>query len=180
MRDESPIIVEPVTIPTTGRWAPTVGQETLDFLATVVPEASRPSIRDAAVSIVAKCIPPTGEPGQETGLVIGYVQSGKTMSFEMVTALAHDNGFQIVIVVAGIANPLLDQSTGRLRRDLRLDAVDRPRRWILFRNPSADGATVPAIRDVLDAWSDPGTPKGVQEHYIDNCSQKSPPSTKTN
>ena len=166
MADDNPIIVEPVPEPSKGRWTPVVGPETVDFLSTVVPEGSRDSVRDAAVSIIAKSVPPTGKAGQETGLVVGYVQSGKTMSFETVTALAHDNAFQIVVVVAGIANPLLDQSAGRLRRDLRLDDPDRARRWIQFQNPSAEDATVRAIRDVLDDWRDPNTPEEYKKTIL--------------
>jgi hypothetical protein len=166
MTNDNPIIVEPVAGPVGSRWAPVAGPETLDFLATVVPEASRDDVRDAAVSILSKSVPPTGELGQETGLVVGYVQSGKTMSFETVAALARDNAFQIVTVVAGIANPLLDQSTGRLRRDLRLDDPDRARRWIQFQNPSAEDATVQAIRDVLDDWRDPGTPEEYKKTVL--------------
>ncbi|WP_110648154.1 Z1 domain-containing protein [Salinicola peritrichatus] len=166
MTDDTPIIVEPVAAPAAGRWAPVAGPETLDFLSTVVPEASRDDVRDAAVSILSKSVPPTGEAGQETGLIVGYVQSGKTMSFETVAALARDNAFQIVIVVAGTANPLLDQSTGRLRRDLRLDEPDRARRWIQFQNPSADDATVQTIRDVLDDWRDPGTPEEYKKTVL--------------
>lgn len=166
MTDDNPIIVEPIAAPVAGRWAPVAGPETLDFLTTVVPEAGRDEVRDAAVSILSKSVPPTGEAGQETGLVVGYVQSGKTMSFETVAALARDNAFQIVIVVAGTANPLLNQSTGRLRRDLRLDEPDRARRWIQFQNPSADDATVQAIRDVLDDWRDPGTPEEYKKTVL--------------
>src|SRR5690625_3506609 len=166
MTDDNPIIVEPVAAPVAGRWAPVAGPETLDFLTTVVPEAGRDDVRDAAVSILSKSVPPTGEAGQETGLVVGYVQSGKTMSFETVAALARDNAFQIVIVVAGTANPLLNQSTGRLRRDLRLDEPGRARRWIQFQNPSADDATVQAIRDVLDDWRDPGTPEEYKKTVL--------------
>ena len=93
----------------------------------MVPEDSRDSVRDAAVSIIAKSVPPTGEVGQETGLIVGYVQSGKTMSFETVTALwLATTHFQIVIVVAGISLlPFFDQSTDRLCRDLRLDDPNR-------------------------------------------------------
>lgn len=166
MTDDNPIIIEPVPESARGQWAPVVGPETIDFLSAVVPEGSQDSVRDAAVSIIAKSVPPTGQAGQETGLVVGYVQSGKTMSFETVTALAHDNAFQIVIVVAGIANPLLDQSTSRLRRDLRLDDPDRPHRWIQLQNPSADDATVPAIRDVLDDWRDPDTPEEYKKTIL--------------
>ena len=77
MTDDNPIIVEAIPKLTVGRWTPATGPETLDFLSTVVPEGSRDSMRDAAASIIAKSIPPTGEPGRETGLVVGYVQSGQ-------------------------------------------------------------------------------------------------------
>jgi hypothetical protein len=50
-----------------------------------------------------------GGPGD--GAHCGYVQSGKTMSFETVAALARDNAYQVVIVVAGTSNPLFEQST---------------------------------------------------------------------
>lgn len=167
MTDDSPILVEPIPEgASAGNWAPVVGPEALDFLRIVVPEGSRESVRDAAVSILAKGVPATAEAGQETGLVIGYVQSGKTMSFETVAALARDNAIQIVIVVAGTANPLLEQSTGRLRRDLRLDEPERARRWIQFQNPNGDDATVQAIRDVLDDWRDSGTPEEYKKTVL--------------
>lgn len=50
---------------------------------------------------------------------MGQVQSGKTMSFTALIALAHENGFPLVIVLAGTKNILLSQTTDRLRRDLR-------------------------------------------------------------
>lgn len=91
---DDPIIVEPIREPETDApWRPMVGPEMLDFLQSAAPEGSRESIRDAAVSILSKAIPPNSEAGQETGLVVGYVQSGKTMSFEAVAALARDYGF---------------------------------------------------------------------------------------
>src|ERR1017187_10113314 len=104
-----------------GNWVPPVGPDGPDFMQSVVPERRRDSVREAAVSILAKGTPPTAGQGQETVLVVGYVQSGKTMSFETVAALARDNAFQMVIVIAGTSNPLFEQSTGRLRRDLRLE-----------------------------------------------------------
>ena len=58
----------------------------------------------------------------ETGIVIGYVQSGKTLSFTTLTALARDNNYQIVIVIAGVSTNLVNQSTKRLEDDLRLHA----------------------------------------------------------
>lgn len=139
-------------------WTPVIGPEVIDFLQSAAPEGSRESICEAAVSILSKGIPPFVEEGQETGLVVGYVQSGKTLSFETVAALARDNGFQMVIVLAGTSNPLLDQSAGRLRRDLGLDDPRHPRRWVQFQNPTNNDATLQAIRDVLEDWRDSSTP----------------------
>ena len=168
MADDDPLIVEPVPEEpgSTGHWRPTIGEEALDLLQTISPAESRSEILDAAMSILAHSIAPTADTGQETGLVVGYVQSGKTLSFETVAALARDNGFQIVIVVAGRSDPLLDQSTGRLRRDLRLDEPDRERRWIQFRNPRDNDATVQAIRDVLADWRDEGTPEEYRKTVL--------------
>jgi hypothetical protein len=158
MTDTGPIIVEPAA-DGTERWRVVVGQETFDFLASSVPEAARDNLSDAAVSIIGKGVPPTQEVGQETGLVVGYVQSGKTMSFEAVVALARDNGFPIVIVVTGSSRLLLGQSTGRLRQDLRLDDPRRARRWLPFLNPGDDDSTVQPIRDALAEWRDPRAPE---------------------
>ena len=166
MSDDDPIIIEPVGPAGGAAWAPAAGPETIDFLDSVVPEGSRHNVCDAAIAILGKGVPPTAATGQETGLVVGYVQSGKTMSFETVATLARDNGFQIVIVVAGTSNPLLEQSTGRLRRDLRLDEPDRERRWIQFQNPGTEDATVQAIRDVLNDWADPATPADYKKTVL--------------
>ncbi len=166
MTDNGPIIVEPAPDDAEQRWRVVVGQEMLDFLASSVPEPARDNISEAAVSIIGKGVPPTQEVGQETGLVVGYVQSGKTMSFEAVVALARDNGFPIVIVVTGSSRLLLGQSTGRLREDLRLNDPRRERRWLPFLNPGDDDSTVAPIRDVLAEWRDPGTPEDFKRTVL--------------
>lgn len=150
---------------TSSSWNPSVGEETTQLL-TRVPEESRAEVRSSAVSILSRCLPPNGTRGQQTGLVIGYVQSGKTMSFQTVTALARDNGYQIVILLAGTANPLLDQSIGRLRRDFQLDSPDRPRRWLQFTNPGNDDSKIKAINDVLADWSEQNTPEDYKKTIV--------------
>ena len=159
MTDDAPLIIQGLENNAQGgRWQPVVGPETHDFMEHVVPETSRDDVRDAAASILGRGISPMDGAGQETGLVVGYVQSGKTMSFETATALARDNGFQMVIIVAGSSNPLLDQSTGRLRSDLRLDDSGRARSWIHLQNPERDDSLIQTLRDVFEDWRDEGTP----------------------
>ncbi len=148
-------------------WNPVVGEETQAFLSAKVPEQSREGIQNSAVSILSKGIPPTQVSGQKTGLIVGYVQSGKTMSFETVIALARDNAFQIVIVIAGTSNPLLDQSNNRLQQDLGLDKADRARRWSQIQFPTSRNEDVTqAISDVLGDWRDATTPEEYKKTVL--------------
>lgn len=55
------------------------------------------------------------------GLVIGYVQSGKTANFSALIAKAADAGYKIVIVLSGLHNTLRQQTQRRLQRDLGRD-----------------------------------------------------------
>lgn len=52
------------------------------------------------------------------GLVVGYVQSGKTANFTGVVARAADAGYRLIIVLAGTMNILRDQTQTRMDREL--------------------------------------------------------------
>jgi hypothetical protein len=121
----------------TGRWQPSIGGETLQFLQHLdIPHYSKEVLTREATSILAHCVPPAEVRGTETGLIIGYVQSGKTMSFTALTALARDNGYRLVIVITGTTVNLFNQSSERLQRDLRLrERTDR--QWQFLTNPNA-------------------------------------------
>lgn len=54
------------------------------------------------------------------GLVVGYVQSGKTANYTALIAKAADVGYRLVIVLAGIHNSLRRQTERRLRSELTL------------------------------------------------------------
>src|SRR2546428_5189864 len=96
-----------------------------------------------AAEVLAQCPDPTSVEGQRTGLALGKVQSGKTLSYTALVALAIDNGFRETIVLAGTKNPLLEQTYARLVHDL-----DAGRQSLTpFRNPTAQDAEV--IRSVL-------------------------------
>src|SRR5437867_2535593 len=98
------------------RWQPVIGSETLSALGEfdgLDPE-SRQRVQDEAIAVLRSCIPPESPDATETGLVVGQVQSGKTMSFTTVAALAGDNGFPLVIIITGTSNPLTGQSQSRL------------------------------------------------------------------
>lgn len=58
------------------------------------------------------------------GLVLGYVQSGKTANFTSLIAKAADRGYRLIIVLSGIHNSLRAQTQRRL--DLELGLVADP------------------------------------------------------
>ena len=52
------------------------------------------------------------------GLVVGYVQSGKTANYTALTAKAFDAGFKLVIVLSGVHNSLRRQTQIRMNNEL--------------------------------------------------------------
>lgn len=160
--DDTPTIVTPLAAPTApgARWQPTTGPEAQGLVERTVGAQAGEALIDAANSILARGVSPTQPTDHVTGLVVGYVQSGKTLSFTTVMALARDNNYQLVIVVAGTSKPLLDQSTQRLRKDLRVDDVEGSLRWVTYTNPPNQENTRRYIQQALDDWRDPQVPPG--------------------
>jgi hypothetical protein len=52
------------------------------------------------------------------GLVVGYVQSGKTANFTALAAKAADAGYRLIIVLAGTLNVLREQTQRRIDKEL--------------------------------------------------------------
>lgn len=55
---------------------------------------------------------------QSKGLVVGYVQSGKTANFTGLIAKAADAGYRLIIVMAGVLDVLRSQTQRRLDKEL--------------------------------------------------------------
>jgi Z1 domain len=145
------------TAPALGRWAPIVGEATLDLQgrATDLTPDEKRTVLGEANAILSRCPNPGLSVGRVTGLVVGRIQSGKTMSFTTLAALASDNGYRMIIVITGISSPLLEQSVSRLRKDLGVE--DRPWRWQHFTNPREDNG--PIIASALEQWTDAALPR---------------------
>jgi len=138
-------------------WDPLVGEETRAALErTLTDEGLRASVQEESRDVLRCCVPPTEIRGNRTGLVVGYVQSGKTLSFTSVAAMANDNGFRLIVVIAGTTRDLADQSRRRLLRDLGVEESTFSR-WEHFHNPA--DSDVPRIRDVLAEWGDESVPR---------------------
>ena len=92
-----------------------------DFLEAVrgIPDVSLASVDAATTEIVERLADPTSvSPRGGRGLVVGYVQSGKTTNFTGVIAKAIDAGYRLIIVFSGTTNLLRDQTQRRLDMDL--------------------------------------------------------------
>ena len=115
------------------------------------------NIIDSTYRILEMCGDPHDTSISETGLVLGYVQSGKTLSFTSLTAMARDNNYQIVIIIAGTSTPLSEQSYKRMLEDLRIENRS-DRKWNLIKNPESD-SHLDSISISLDKWLDDSFPR---------------------
>lgn len=86
------------------------------------------------------------------GLVMGYVQSGKTANFCALAAKAADAGYKLIIILSGIHNSLRLQTQRRIDRALGIDPTGVPepepgRRWIALTKRTLNGDFRPGSID---------------------------------
>lgn len=99
------------------------------------------NIRNSACDILSYCNPHDAVNNiPTTHLVVGYVQSGKTMSFTSLIELALDNKYKVVIVIAGITTSLLKQTDDRLCKDLVCGNTRNYRYFKMHKNPNCNKA----------------------------------------
>ena len=97
------------------------------------------TLREETEHILSRCNPHDATSNVETThLVVGYVQSGKTMSFTGLTALALDNHYRVIVYLAGSKKNLLDQTTKRLRKDLIGTGVNNREVFKVHKDPTID------------------------------------------
>jgi hypothetical protein len=83
------------------------------------PAESLSALDQATTQIVERLSDPRREEARQTkGLVVGYVQSGKTANFTGVLAKAIDGGYRLVIVLTGTIEVLRAQTQLRLDKEL--------------------------------------------------------------
>lgn len=90
----------------------------------------------ASSKVVAYTHPPQQATYLSKGLVVGYVQSGKTTNFTAVAAKAADVGYRLIIVLSGIHNGLRRQTQDRLWADLVMPAGEH--RWYALTQAAVD------------------------------------------
>lgn len=103
-----------------------------------------------SLRILGKTIPVKRQEFQCRGLVVGYVQSGKTANYTALAARASDVGYRLIIVLSGIHDSLREQTQNRLNNELvRIGdnwttLTDRNNDFLIPLNPDgfAPGGTV--------------------------------------
>jgi hypothetical protein len=135
-------------------WQPQAGRLIEKLLAEqALDESSKDALRTSALRTLGRCGDPrVAGDHRGTHLVVGEVQSGKTLAFTTLMALARDNGFRIVIILAGTKTNLLEQTVERLKRDL-LGGSGGLNPWRAWVNP--DVVAAEQIRDVISKPWDP-------------------------
>lgn len=110
------------------------------------------SVAAESLRILGKMPDPSRPTFNGRGLVVGYVQSGKTANYTAVAARAVDAGYRLIIVLSGIHDSLRNQTQARLERELTghleggVGVAQPGRRWIRLTAPDHD----------FDGNADPG------------------------
>jgi hypothetical protein len=144
---------------------PAIGATYIGFESRVLPDEAKQVAREDALEILRHAMPTDDRP-QTTSLVVGQVQSGKTMSYEGLICLARDNHYPVVVVVSGVSNPLLAQGRGRLRADLSRAYKGA---WLFLENPQLDDDKSQATLDsVFAEWADSGFPQNRRRTVVIN------------
>lgn len=99
------------------------------------PEERIESVDTASSTVVAHTPRPDRAAWESKGLVVGYVQSGKTTNFTGVIAKLADVKYKLIIVLSGIHNGLRRQTQVRLDELLRDLTTDK---WVTMTDESTD------------------------------------------
>lgn len=100
--------------------------------------AAADSIDDESTNVVASLASPYSQGSRAKGLVVGFVQSGKTANYSAVMAKAADEGYRLIIVLAGMFENLRRQTQRRLEQDVML--VDTKHEWLRLTEVDEDFA----------------------------------------
>ena len=106
------------------------------------------AVDDASTKIVSLLSDPGVHGLSKRGLVLGYVQSGKTANYSAVCAKGADAGFRLFIVLSGIHNSLRSQTQVRMDKDL---IAHYPDPWVKLTNQEEDFGRVQEGAGLLSA-----------------------------
>ena len=148
-----------------------IGERTETFIQSQskLDDDGKMTVVSEAQDILKHCIAP-GIKDNITNIAVGYIQSGKTLSYTTLTTLAADNGFRIIIYLTGVTTSLNNQTYGRIRNDLKVNDSE----WYsLFEdNPKNIDADIDSVANYLKySTSTLLFPAMKQQQHIDRLTK---------
>lgn len=130
--------------------------------------SSQERLKQTTIKILERSELLNGNISSNCQLVVGEVQSGKTMSFTALTALAHENGFPLVVVLAGTKDQLLIQTADRLTKDLRAEGNGGANPWVMLVKPKRrdHNSNLRTIQRALSIWSEVDAPESFKPTVV--------------
>ena len=114
--------------------------------------------------ILSRCANPSLPVDRKCCLVLGQVQSGKTLSFTSVIALARDNKISFTVLLGGTKRSLRQQTYERLSKDLMLGSVGSSAKWLIRNNAKLSDKS--EILKALATQSDPHVPDEYKKSVV--------------
>jgi len=133
----------------------------IDFLDS---DERKNGILKESMRILSRCSNPANSISRKCLLVLGEVQSGKTLSFTSVIALSRDNQIPFTIVLAGTKRPLMRQNYEQLVSDLTRSSSGTAPQW--FITASLKNDTESAILRALNSWFDDQVPQEFRQSVV--------------
>lgn len=102
-----------------------IGERTTTFIQSQekLDDDGKITVISEAQNVLSHCIAP-GVKENITNIAVGYIQSGKTLSYTTLSTLAADNNFRIIIYLTGVTTSLNNQTYGRIQNDLKVNETD--------------------------------------------------------
>ena len=131
-------------------WSPKMGDAGSKIInsQSKLSQEERDVLKNESLYILSKCIPPYKPSGHHSGLIVGNIQSGKTLSFATVAALAQDNQYRLIIVITGTSKILNSQSIKRLRQLLNADGAGYT--WQFLKDPKVNQSQ--NLKRLISRW----------------------------
>jgi Z1 domain len=147
-------------------WNPEAGSTVNAFLNGInfLDEQGRKQVLDEGKKILGRCSNPADKVSGRCLLVLGEVQSGKTLSFSTVVALTRDNKIPVTVILAGTKKPLLRQTHAQLLKDFNIDDSGNIPQWFVSTSNSEDvrNSAVKAI----ESWENPIIPSEFRQSVV--------------
>lgn len=149
-------------------WEPVVGNGIKTFISMIDflrnDDDRQNEVINQAKRILSRCANPAKQVDQKCTLVLGQVQSGKTLSFTSVIALSRDNQIPLTILLGGTKRLLMQQTFERLEKDLLADSQGSARKWLIKRDAKSTDKN--ELLEALESYYDTNVPLDYRQSVV--------------